>query len=238
MTQTLKVFQDKEEVAQQFAKDLFSLVAGKDKITIALSGGSTPKVLFQLLADQYLDQLDWSKIHFFWGDERCVLPTDEESNYKMTNDILLKHIPANQLNVHRVKGENEPAAEAIRYGKMIEEVVDSANALPQFDLVILGMGDDGHTASIFPHQIELLKSDAICATATHPTSGQIRVTITGKVINNAKNIAFLVTGGGKADRLHEIFAEEGAYQTYPATYITANNGNLAWYLDKAAASKL
>ncbi|MEL6945602.1 MAG: 6-phosphogluconolactonase, partial [Bacteroidota bacterium] len=191
MSVTLKVFKDKNAVARQFAEDLLSMTEGKGKVTIALSGGSTPKVLFKLLADEYLDRINWSVVHFFWGDERCVLPDDDDSNFKMTNELLLQHISESQRNVYRVKGEDDPKEEAKRYAQVIEQVVDQANGLPQFDVMILGMGDDGHTASIFPHQMELLDADTICATAQHPVSGQIRVSLTGKVINNARQTAFL-----------------------------------------------
>jgi len=235
MDVTLKVFEDKNAVARQFAEDLLTWTQDKEKVTIALSGGSTPKVLFKLLADKYLDRFHWANIHFFWGDERCVPPDDEDSNFKMTYELLLKHIPESQRNIYRVKGENDPKEEAKRYTQVIEEVVEKANGLPQFDIMILGMGDDGHTASIFPHQLELLTSDHVCATAKHPDSGQIRVTLTGEVINNSKQIAFLVTGEGKAERLKEIFGQEEGYQQYPAAHI---RGNVSWYLDEGAAKHL
>ncbi|MEM8527196.1 MAG: 6-phosphogluconolactonase [Bacteroidota bacterium] len=238
MNATLKVFEDKNAVARQFAEDLLTWTKGKEKVTIALSGGSTPKVLFKILVEEYLEHFDWSSIHFFWGDERCVPPDDDNSNFKMTYDLLLQHIPDNQRNIYRVKGENNPEEEAKRYAQMIEEVVEKANGLPQFDIMILGMGDDGHTASIFPHQMELLEIDEICATAKHPVSGQIRVSLTGKVINNSKQIAFLVTGYGKAERLKEIFNQEDNYQQYPAAHIEAKNGGLTWYVDEGAAKLL
>jgi len=238
MNAVLKVLEDKNTVARRFAEDLLFWANDKEKVTIALSGGSTPKVLFQLLKEDYIDRFDWSKIHFFWGDERCVPPSDEQSNYKMTNDLLLSYIPENQRNVYRIKGENDPQVEAIRYGKQIAEVVDIVNGLPQFDVMILGMGDDGHTASIFPNQMELLDIDSICAVAEHPSSGQKRVTITGNVINNVKEIAFLVTGAGKVEKLKEVYAVEGNYQDYPAYYIQAKDGNLTWYADRAAAAGL
>lgn len=235
MTATLKVFEDKNAVARQFAEDLLTWTTGKDKVTIALSGGSTPKVLFKLLADKYLDRFDWSSIHFFWGDERCVPPDDEDSNFKMTYDLLLQHIPENQRNVHRVKGENDPEEEVKRYAKIIQEVLDQSNGFPQFDVMILGMGDDGHTASIFPHQMDLLETNAVCATAKHPVSGQIRVSLTGKVINNSKQIAFLVTGDGKAERMKEIIEKKGEYLKYPAAHI---HGDVSWYVDEGAANLL
>ena len=232
-----KTFNTPQEVAAAFAADFVSLVNQNESLSVALSGGSTPKILFDLLAENHAD-LDWSKVHFYWGDERCVPPTDGDSNYKMTVDHLLSKIDMPEANVHRVKGENDPASEAVDYGKQIEQNLPSVNGLPQFDLVILGMGGDGHTASIFPHEIELLKAETTCATVTHPESGQIRVSLTGNVINNAKRIAFLVTGAGKAEKIDHIFHKTGDWETYPASYIQSTDGTLTWYMDKAAAASL
>ena len=238
LTEILNIFQDKQTLAAKYAADLLKWSEEQDQLTIALSGGSTPKVLFQHLAEHYINKMDWSKIHFFWGDERCVPSDHEDSNYKMTYDLLLRHIPESQRNIYRVKGENDPEIEAIRYAELIQSIVVEKNGFPQFDVMMLGMGDDGHTASIFPDQMELLTVNTICATAKHPVSGQIRVSLTGKVINNAKRITFLVTGGGKAERMREIFAEEGKYQSYPATHVKALDGKLSWYVDTAATTLL
>lgn len=232
-----KVFDTPKAVAAAFAADFVALVEQNDQLNVALSGGSTPKILFDLLAENHAD-LDWSKVHFYWGDERCVPPTDDESNYKMTVDHLLSKIEMPEANAHRVKGENDPVAETTSYGNQIKENLPSANGLPQFDLVILGMGGDGHTASIFPHEIELLNVAGTCALATHPESGQKRVTLTGKVINNALNISFLVTGAGKAEKIDEIFHKTGDWESYPAYHIKPLEGTLTWYMDESAAAKL
>ncbi|MEM9887329.1 MAG: 6-phosphogluconolactonase [Bacteroidota bacterium] len=238
MSDLLKIFENKQALAVQYAADLQQWVKERNQLTIALSGGSTPKVLFQHLATHYINKIDWSKVHFFWGDERCVPPDDKESNYKMTYDLLLQYIPENQRNIYRIKGENLPQEEAIRYAAIIQSVVAEKNGCPQFDVMMLGMGDDGHTASIFPDQMELLSSNYICATAKHPVSGQIRVSLTGKVINNAKQITFLVTGSGKAQRMREIIKKEGAYKSYPAAHVKALDGHLRWYSDEAAVTLL
>lgn len=227
-----------QAVAETFATHFIALANDSDSLTVALSGGSTPKILFDLLAVSHADSVDWSGIHFYWGDERCVPPTDNDSNYKMTVDHLLSKIDFPEANIHRVLGENDPGGEAINYGKQITTNLLSANALPQFDLVILGMGGDGHTASIFPHEIELLDSENVCEVAIHPESRQKRITLTGKVINNAREICFLVTGAGKTEKIDEIFHQTGNWKSYPASYINPTGGKLTWFMDEAAAEKL
>jgi len=238
MKPEIKIFSGPKEVAQQFASYLADFVKSRENITLALSGGSTPKLLFDHLASHYSRSMDWSKLHFFWGDERCVPPDHSESNYKMTFDHLLTKIEIPNENVHRVKGEMEPRLEADRYAAEIKNLVAVEGDLPKFDLVMLGMGEDGHTASIFPQQMHLLQSKNICEVSIHPESGQKRITLTGKVINNAAQVVFLVTGKSKAEKLFEILEQQGNWKDYPATYIQPQNGNLMWFLDRTAAGKL
>ena len=231
----LKVFSNKEEVAQNFSAFLFSLLQDKDEVHVALSGGSTPKIVFDELASSYRDKISWENVHFYWGDERCVPPTDEQSNYRMTKDHLLSKIDIPEVNVHRIKGEVDPVEEAQNYADELISNLPSTNGIPQFDLVILGMGDDGHTASVFPHQIKLWDSDKLCEVATHPDTGQLRITITGKLINHAAKVVFLVTGESKSQKVHEIISKEGEYTSYPASLVNPASGELTWFLDKAAA---
>jgi len=238
MKPDIKIFSDPKEVAQQFAIYLADFVKTREIISLALSGGSTPKLLFDHLASHYSRSINWAKVHFFWGDERCVPSDHSESNYKMTLDHLLSKIEIPDKNIHRVKGEMEPQSEADRYAAEIKDNLVNENNLPRFDLIILGMGEDGHTASIFPHQMHLLQSDGICEVATHPESRQKRLTLTGKVINNAAQVVFLVTGKSKAERMFEILEQQGDWKDYPATYIQPQNGNLMWFLDRTAAGKL
>lgn len=238
MEPNIHIYSDNEAVAAAFAEWFVDWAAAKGKVTVALSGGSTPKALFRILAEQYEEKVDWSKIHFFWGDERCVPPDDDESNYGMTQDLLLRHIDIPMANIHRVKGEDDPEQEATRYGELIEEHVKMEDGYPVFDLILLGMGSDGHTASIFPHQKELLMAESICAVATHPESGQQRITLTGPVINRAQQIAFLVTGASKTDKLRQIIREEGEWFGYPASHIRPLSGKVDWFVDEAAAAEL
>jgi len=232
----LKVSPTKEEVAKDFARYFAIVAASKPEVHIALSGGSTPKIVFDELAENFQPEIDWSKVHLYWGDERCVPPDDNESNYKMTKEHLLSKIKIPELNIHRIKGENGPDYEAEQYNDFLDAVLPKANGIPSFDLIILGLGDDGHTASIFPHEIELWYSDKYCEVAEHPKSGQRRITITGQIINNAEIVAFLVTGENKAQRVSEISSNEGIAKKYPASLVAPRNGRVVWFLDAAAAT--
>ena len=223
-------------MAKAFSKYLAEYVSGKEKVHIALSGGSTPKIVFDTLASDFVDEIDWKKVHFYWGDERCVPPTDEESNYKMTVNHLFSKVVVPEENIHRVLGENNPTGEAMRYANLLEIDLDRVDGIPQFDLVILGMGDDGHTASIFPYEIELWDAPDHCVVATHPDSGQKRITINGKVINKAKEVAFLVTGESKTEKVTEIINKEGDYKKYPASLVAPESKALVWFLDQSAST--
>lgn len=236
--ENLKIFSTPAETASAFGDDLVAKIADSETFHCALSGGSTPKLLFTYLSENYADSVFWKKLHVYWGDERCVPPEHEESNYKMTYDLLLSKVPIPKENIHRVRGEGYPEQEASRYADELMESMDATGRTPVFDMIILGMGDDGHTASIFPHQIELLESHEVCAVATHPASGQQRVTLTGPVINGAKEVVFLVTGAGKGEKIMEVLNQQGNWSTYPAAYIRPKNGSLVWYLDEAAAGML
>ncbi len=234
----LKIYDSKEAVALQFSEYLSELIRLNSEVHIALSGGSTPKIVFDALAAKYKETIDWSKVNFYWGDERCVLPTDEESNFKMTQHHLFSKIAIPDKNIHRIKGENEPEKEAIVYDELLQSKLPEVDGIPQFDLIILGMGDDGHTASIFPYNIDLWFSERNCEVAAHPYSGQLRITLTGRVINNAKAVAFLVTGSGKSQKVKEILERTGDFERYPATLVKPKSENLVWFLDKEAASGL
>jgi len=239
MTVEQKLFADPAELAAVFAADFAAWVEPQKKrvITVALSGGSTPKLLFELWAKDYADKIDWSRIHFFWGDERCVPPSHRDSNYGVAKELFFDKIVVDAANVHRVLGESDPDKECSRYENEIAEHVEiNGDSIPQFDMVILGMGDDGHTASIFPYQSKFLNSERICEVATHPETGQKRITLTGPVLNQAKKVAFLITGANKSDILAQVIHKTGEFANFPASYIEPEN--LCFYLDQGAASKL
>lgn len=233
-----RVFKDKQTVAEEFSKFLSKKLKEAGELHVALSGGSTPKIVFDHLAEDYKDKLDWSKLYLYWGDERCVDPDDEESNYKMTKDHLLSKVNIPDANIFRIKGEKDPQREAERYASLLKQQLPEVNGVPQFDLVILGMGSDGHTASIFPEEIKLWDDSNYCAVATHPESGQKRVGLTGGIINNAETVAFLVTGESKADKVEDIISQKQGYQSYPASKVSPKSGNLIWFLDRKAAGDI
>ena len=235
-----KVFADNPAVASAFAADFAAWLEtqSQDKVTVSLSGGSTPTLLFEILAKDFADKIDWSKVHLFWGDERCVAPDDPQSNFGVCKSLLLDKVSIPEANVHRVIGESDPESEAARYGEEMKQHCElNADGLPMLDLLILGMGGDGHTASIFPHQMELLQADSVCAVATHPESGQKRVSMTGPVLCAAKKVDFLVTGAGKASVLGEIFGKSGNWEAYPTSFIKSK-GTITFYLDEAAAEQV
>lgn len=236
----MRIFKTPEELACQFAGLLMDLANDPSGTTfhLAVSGGRTPDLLFSELAEKYADSELWQKIHFWWVDERMVPPAHPESNFGIAQKLLLSKIPIPEENIHRIRGENDPEAEALSYSNQIQIKLARQNGWPQFNLIILGMGDDGHTASIFPGQLELLKSNRICEVGTHPVTGQKRVTLTGAVLNNASHVYFLVTGKTKADRISEILGRKKEAAIYPASYISPDFGKLNWLLDEAAAEKI
>lgn len=225
-----------EELSEHFAQLLIEKVnKSKDYFNLALSGGSTPKNIFEYLAAHHYKSIEWHKVNFYWGDERCVPPTDPESNYKMAYDSLLSKLQIPASNIFRIKGENDPQFEADNYSAEIINHLKIENNFPRFDLIMLGLGKDGHTASIFPNQKSLLNSNKIYATSVHPTTEQIRITITGNVINNASAVLFIATGSNKAKVVDEIINQKENYEKYPASFIKPVDGKLFWLLDKAAA---
>jgi 6-phosphogluconolactonase len=229
------------------AAQLFSDVASKaaaDRGTarIAISGGTTPESMFQLLADPaepFLKQVPWDRIELYWVDERCVPPDHPESNYRMTKEALLSKVPLPAERVHRMEGELDPEVAAARYESVIRNTFRLEGAeTPTFDLVLLGMGDDGHTASLFPHTEALNEISHIVVPNHVPQKDTWRITLTWPVINQGREVAFLIEGAGKAQVLHDVLL--GPYQpdTYPSQIIRPASGRLGLLLDRAAAAKL
>ena len=242
MNQNLHIYNTPQETARAVAELILTKAKEKNKkslpLNIALSGGNTPKLLFKLLANEFADSIPWHFIRLFWVDERCVPPTNAESNYGMTYENLLKNVPIHDANIFPIQGEIDPNTEAIHYQNVLDNQLPKQNGYPKFDLVLLGMGDDGHTASIFPNNMNLLHSELFVSVSMHPVSNQKRITLTGQIINQADEVVFLITGSSKADVLNQIIHRKSNFENYPASYIHAQSVPAQFYLDKAAAEKL
>lgn len=238
----INVAVDGPAVARAFADHLVKRLKEKKDgpFFLALSGGSTPKLLFKILAEDYKKKVDWQRIHFFWGDERCVPHDDSESNYGEVKALLFDHVPVVWDQVHAVDTTKSPEDAAKAYGELMMQLLPSnSDGLPVLDLNMLGMGGDGHTASIFPANMdELLTDPRICAVATHPESGQKRVTMTGPVLKASDEVAFLITGNGKTQRTAQILNQEHGSEKFPVAHIKPTSGKLIWFLDMAAADEV
>jgi 6-phosphogluconolactonase len=226
------------KAAELFVKLFQQSIQSDGRFTVALSGGHTPSALYSLLgSDAYRQKIDWSKVHLFWGDERCVPPDDPQSNYRMTSETLLKHVPIPEQNVHRVRAEmadHNSAAED--YEKQLRSFF--GDGLPRFHLILLGMGPDGHTASLFPGTAALQDTMHLVTANYIEKFGTFRITLTYSVINNAANVVFLISGADKAPVLKEVL--EGKYlpELLPSQNVNPSNGKLLFLIDRAAASQL
>ena len=238
MKRDLQIFPNPEALAEQVSALLMNWIesSSNSKYHLAISGGSTPNLLFSVLATNYACSPLWQKTHFWWVDERMVAPSDPESNFGAANQMLLSKITIPKTNIHRILGEQLPYQEAENYSRQISEQVIIKDGWPRFDLIFLGIGDDGHTASIFPNQMELLQSDRICAVATHPVTFQQRVTLTGRAINSADKICVLVTGANKAERMSELWSDGEKRKNLPAGWIRPTKGHAIWYADEKATT--
>ena len=209
-----------------------------DYFSIALSGGSTPRKVYSYLAALQDKPVDWQKVRLFWGDERCVDPESPESNYRMVKESLLDHIDIPDSNIFRIKGEKDPSFEAARYAEAVKSLLPHENDIPRFDLLMLGLGEDGHTVSIFPDNILMFHSDKLFEATENPYSRQQRITATGKVINQAAMVVFIVAGRSKAGITASVIEKSGDWEKYPASLVQPVNGELLWLLDEEAASGL
>jgi 6-phosphogluconolactonase len=237
----LQVYSDAQQLSQAAAKWIAGLIAKtlkvRDRFTIALSGGSTPKLLHKILAAApYKDQIDWSKLHIFWGDERAVPFEDDRNNAKMAYDTLLNFVPVPPSQIHVMRTDIGPEESAIEYEKILHQYFDKTSNT--FDLVLLGMGDDGHTLSLFPGTAIVHEEKAWAKAFFLPAQDMYRITLTKTIVNQAAHIAFLTTGPGKAHALKEVL--KGAYNPdlYPSQEIKPVNGELHWFVDEAAAANL
>lgn len=236
MQPVLKIFPNPTALVE-YAANLFAQMAAAapGRFSVALSGGSTPRALYERLsANDMAERIPWPEVHLFWGDERCVPPDHPDSNYGMTAAALLSRIPLPAENIHRIQSELPPREAAHRYEA---EMRAFFGEIPTFDLVFLGIGEDGHTASLFPGSPALAESVRWAVDVEHTTPPPplvSRVTLTFGVLNAARRVVFLTSGASKA----QIFAQIWRGADFPAARIRPQNGQVLWLIDKAAASAL
>lgn len=224
--------------AEEFMKCACAAIAGGGRFCVALSGGNTPRSVYSLLADRYRDLLPWEKIHIFFGDERQVPPDHPDSNYRMARESLLSRVPIPSENVHRIRAELPAGQAAKQYAEELRSFFQLANnAWPRFDLVLLGIGDEGHTASLFPDSAGLKEDAQLVISNWVEKFHTWRITFTFPVLNHAAEVLFLVSGSSKAEILRNIF-DPAKKNVYPAQAVCPQTGRLLWLVDKAAAALL
>ena len=239
-----RIFQDNklfQELAAAFIKTAKSALSKKERITVALAGGRTPRAFYEVLAsDQFKDQLDWSRLDFFFGDERDVSPMSERSNYRMTDEFLFKPLAIENTQVFRWQTEIIEVSEvAVNYEKIVRRYFGlSETEFPVFDFVFLGLGNDGHTASLFPFTDALTEDSRIAVANRVEKFDSFRLTLTYPVFNNARIIYFVVTGDSKAAAVGEVLSGNQNCSKFPAQCIEPTRGKLNWFIGESAASGL
>lgn len=223
------------KAAETITEKIQKLLREKEKVSLVLSGGSTPRPLYELLAtDEYRNRIAWNKLLVFFSDERCVPPDDPDSNYKMAYDNLLSRVPIPEKNIFRLRGEIDPEEAATDYESVIKKILGKELS---FDLVLLGMGADGHIASLFPATTALQETKKLVAANYVDKLKAHRLTLTLPILNRARNVIFLVSGKDKAKAVSSVFTD-ASLQRLPARLIKPVEGNVVWFLDKEAASLL
>ena len=245
-TVSVEVVGDAAAVAARGA-DLFALLAqeaaaARGAFAAALSGGETPRALYRLLArQQFAQKIPWRRVHLYWGDERCVPPDSERSNYGMAHEAFIRHVPIPAENVYRMRGEDDPDEAARAYERLLLQppalAAHSQADLPVIDFVLLGLGGDGHTASLFPHSPALAVEDRLVVANEGEGTGK-RLTVTYPVLNAARRVVFVVTGAAKAGMVAEVLEGLRAPDAVPAQAVAPVHGGLTWLLDEAAAGEL
>ncbi|PWB70094.1 MAG: 6-phosphogluconolactonase [Anaerolineales bacterium] len=242
MKPKLRIFNNLEDLshhaARIFVEQAAQSIGARGRFLVALNGGSTPNRLFQLLASDHREKIDWSKTHVFWGDERCVPPDDPGSSYGQAYTAFLSQVPILDSNIHRVKAELTPAEASIDYVNTLRGFTSPPLDVPRFDLVYLGMGEDGHTASLFPGSPVDVTESVIAVTAQYQDRPANRVTMTQRVFNQACMIVFMATGAKKAVTLAEVLSGRYNPELYPAQRIEPKEGKLIWLVDEEAAGRL
>jgi 6-phosphogluconolactonase len=225
--------------AEEIAHVAGEAVCTHGEFRISLSGGSTPAATFELLATRFQYSVDWKEVQFFWGDERCVPPDNKESNYGMADRTLLSKIELRPEQVHRMRGELPPEEGALDYEENLRRSFSiGADELPRFDLVLLGLGDNRHTASLFPGSPEIHETKRMVVAVDVDAEPRQRLSFTPPVINHAQRVMFLVAGRNKAEAVRDVIEGPRNPDKFPAQIVAPNDGELLWFLDAAAASLL
>ena len=245
MKRKLRVFPDRETLSFAAAHHFLSVgqaaIMRRGRYMVAFSGGTTPRLLFQRLGSPRMqDALDWDAVNIFWGDERCVPPDDAESNYRMAREVLLDHLPIPASNVHRFMTEMPPEEAALQYREELQASfgLPDESTPPVFDMLLLGLGNDGHTASLFPETSVLDEQEHWTAAVYVEKLAAWRVTLTPVVLNAARDVLFLVSGESKADILREVLAGNEGDVKYPAQMVQPASKRLYWFVDSKAAQAL
>ena len=238
----ISIFETAEQVAvaaaERFVECANELHRGLTRFSVALAGGNTPRRVYELLAtDRFKNRVEWSRVYLFFGDERCVPPEHPDSNYRMAFESLISHIPIPATNVYRIIGEGDANENARSYENQLRAFFDGLS-YPRFDLVLLGMGDDGHTASLFPGSPASRESARWVVPTRNEQSGQDRITLTVPVFNHARRVTFLITGKKKAQRLKEVLRPEPESKELPVQAVAPIEGMLEWLVDSEAAALL
>ena len=236
----LRVYADAGAVAQALAESFVAVgraaIAERGAFAVALSGGNTPRAAYELLAtDPLRTSLPWSEVFIYFGDERCVPPDDERSNYRMAREVFLDSVPIPSANVARMRGEADPGLAANEYASILRTELGTN---PCFDLVMLGLGEDGHTASLFPGIAQAAEENSLVEAAYPESQGMWRISVTPKLINAARRVVFAVEGVAKARALAAVYEGPSDPMTYPAQLVQPSSGELTWLVDEAAASLL
>ncbi len=228
-------------VADEIVASISEIIAEHGRCSLVLSGGSTPAAVYRALATPpRVSDVNWDKVLFFWGDERWVSHDDSRSNFKMASETLLSNISSDKLQVFPIETSlPSPAAGASQYAKTISgQKLREKNALPVFDLVLLGMGEDGHVASVFPGSALIGKSGALCEAVVHPQDKSERVTLTPALLFNAQRIIFIVSGQSKAEMFRRVINKDGDVRNIPARLYEQAIDKVSWFVDSAAASQI
>jgi 6-phosphogluconolactonase len=236
----LRVFQDVNElslrVAEAVTRTITDAVHSTGRCSLVLSGGNTPRTLYRLMASRFRERIPWAHVHVFWGDERYVPPSDAQSNYRMAKETLLDHVPCPAANVHPMPTHfSDPDAAARDYEATLRSYFSGAP--PAFDVVLLGLGPEGHTASLFPRSPALAEPTRWVLAVTAPAEPPLRLTLTFPLLNRAANAYFLVTGSNKAAALHQILRGPADPSTCPAAGVRLASGHSIWWVDRDAAAQ-